>query len=76
MDATSKLVYDENGNVIKSDLDPLASRRYSELMHIAQMFAAKGAITDEKCTLAKDDMLSVIVKLDSMQINDEHGKTT
>ena len=41
VDATSNLVYDGSGDVIKSDLDPLASRRYSELSYFAQTLAAR-----------------------------------
>ena len=71
VDATSNLVYDGSGDVIKSDLDPLASRRYSELSYFAQTLAAKGAIIDEKYALAKSEMLRVIVKLCGREVIEE-----
>ncbi|KAF5183102.1 hypothetical protein FRX31_027311 [Thalictrum thalictroides] len=71
MEATKNLVYDCHGDIIQADLDPLLSKRYSELSHCAQTLIAKRAKTNKKRNLIISEMFCTISLLDTILDGEE-----
>ncbi|KAF5199209.1 hypothetical protein FRX31_011205 [Thalictrum thalictroides] len=56
---TYEVVFYSYGEAIRSDIDPLATTRYSELSNISQRLVAKGSKSNNMSSLLKSELLQV-----------------
>lgn len=69
--AVDDVVFYSSGEAIKSDIDPLATTRYSELSYMTQKIVATGAKSNTLCSLAKLELQQVQEKLNAAAVEEE-----